>query len=66
MTGEWGLAFEQDSSLATVSGSAAAVAGAARRGADLRLYMTTETAASWSRKRVVVAQDKERQYSKVC
>lgn len=25
MTGEWGLAFEQDSSLATVSGSAAAV-----------------------------------------
>ena len=31
MTGEWRLAFEQDSSLATVSGSAAAVAGAARR-----------------------------------
>ena len=28
MTGEWRLAFEQDSSLATVSGSAAAVAGA--------------------------------------
>ena len=25
MTGEWGLAFEQDTSLATVSGSAAAV-----------------------------------------
>ncbi len=43
MTGEWRLAFEQDSSLATVSGSAAAVAGAARRGADLRLYMTTPT-----------------------
>ena len=43
MTGEWKLAFEQNNSLATVSGSAAAVAGAARRGADLRLYMTTPT-----------------------
>ncbi len=43
MTIEWKLAFEQDSELVTVSGSAAAVADAVRRGADLRLYMTTPT-----------------------
>ena len=43
MTSEWRLAFEQDSDLSTVSGSAADVADAARRGADLRLYMTTST-----------------------
>lgn len=43
MSSEWRLAFEQHSDLTTVSGSAAAVADAVRRGADLRLYMTTST-----------------------
>ncbi len=43
MTSEWKLAFEQSSDLETVSGSASAVADAVRRGADLRLYMTTST-----------------------
>ena len=43
MTSEWKLAFEQSSDLETVSGSASAVADAVRRGADLRLYMTTPT-----------------------
>ena len=43
MSSEWKLAFEQDSDLATVCGGAAAVTDAVRRGADLRLYMTTST-----------------------
>ena len=41
-TGGWTLAFEQRTDLSTAHGSAAAVADALRRGADLRLYMTTD------------------------
>ena len=43
MTSEWRLAFEQDSDLSPVSGSAAEVTEAVRRGADLRVYLTTST-----------------------
>jgi len=43
MTSAWKLAFEQGSDLSPVSGSADAVAAAVRRGADLRVYLTTPT-----------------------
>jgi len=40
---DWELALEQDGELRVTRGSAAAVVDAVRRGADLRLYMTTPT-----------------------
>ncbi len=43
MTSEWRLALEQDSNLAPRHGSATEVADAVRRGADLRVYLTTST-----------------------
>ena len=43
MTGAWRLAFEQDSDLLPTIGSATDVADAVRRGADLRVYLTTST-----------------------
>ena len=43
MSDDWTLALEQRTDLSTAQGSAAAVAEAVRRGADLRLYMTTDT-----------------------
>ena len=42
MSGDWRLALEQSTDLTVVNGSRADVAAAVRRGADLRLYMTTE------------------------
>ncbi len=39
MSGQWELALEQNPELEAVSGSAADVAAAVRRGADLRLFM---------------------------
>ncbi len=41
--GRWALAFEQRIDLGSAQGSAAAVVAALRRGADLRLYMTTDS-----------------------
>ena len=41
-SGEWELALEQQSDLSVTQGSTAAVADSVRRGADLRVYMTTE------------------------
>lgn len=41
--GNWQLALEQTTNLQVAYGSPAAVAAAVRRGADLRLYMTTAT-----------------------
>ena len=41
--GRWALAFEQRTDLSSAQGSAAAVVAALRRGADLRLYMTTDS-----------------------
>ena len=43
MANDWHLALEQQSDLAITHGSPHGVAEAVRRGADLRLYMTTET-----------------------
>jgi hypothetical protein len=43
LANDWRLALEQSTELSIKRGSHAAVAGAVRRGADLRLYMTTET-----------------------
>ena len=43
MTTDWILALEQRADLTAARGSAAAVAEAVSRGADLRLYMTTDT-----------------------
>ena len=43
MASKWVVALEQRTDLSVVSGSVAAVATAVRRGADLRLYMTTAT-----------------------
>ena len=43
MSDDWILALEQRTDLSTVQGSPGAVAQAVRRGADLRLYMTTDT-----------------------
>lgn len=40
---DWQVAFEQRTDLSASQGTAAAVADAVRRGADLRLYMTTDT-----------------------
>ena len=42
MSGEWQLALAQQTDLSIVSGSKIALADAVRRGADLRLYMTTD------------------------
>lgn len=43
MAGEWQLAHEQAADLSVTAGSEAETAAAVRRGADLRLYMTTDT-----------------------
>ena len=43
MANDWTLALEQQSDLSITRGSPSAVADAVRRGADLRLYMTTQT-----------------------
>ena len=43
MSNDWQLALEQTTDLQVAHGSMAAVAAAVRRGADLRLYMTTAT-----------------------
>ena len=43
MANDWTLALEQNQDLSVAHGSADDVAAAVRRGADLRLYMTTET-----------------------
>ena len=43
MPHQWELALEQNSDLSVVRGSIKAVAEAVRRGADLHLYMTTDT-----------------------
>ena len=43
MTSDWTLALEQNIDLTAAVGSEDAVADALRRGADLRLYMTTDT-----------------------
>ena len=43
MASDWILAFEQHSDLTVTSGRATDVAEAVGRGADLRLYMTTDT-----------------------
>ena len=43
MGNDWVVALEQQTDLSIARGSVAAVADAVRRGADLRLYMTTET-----------------------
>lgn len=40
---KWQMLLEQNRDLSVVHGSIAAVAAAARRGADLRLYMSTDT-----------------------
>ena len=42
MSGEWQLVLAQQTDLSIVSGSKIALADAVRRGADLRLYMTTD------------------------
>jgi hypothetical protein len=42
MTDEWVMALEQRSDTSVAAGSAADVADAVRRGADLRVYMTTD------------------------
>ncbi len=43
MSSDWTLALEQYTDLIAATGSPDAVADAVRRGADLRLYMTTDT-----------------------
>ncbi len=43
MNNDWTLALEQQTDLSATAGSETDVANAVRRGADLRLYMTTET-----------------------
>ena len=43
MSNDWVVALEQEQNLTVSSGSAGEVARAVRRGAELRLYMTTET-----------------------
>ena len=43
MGNDWNIALEQKSDLSAIRGSAKKVACAVRGGADLRLYMTTET-----------------------
>lgn len=42
MSNDWTLALEQQADLSITQGSIEAVASAVRRGADLRLYMTTD------------------------
>ena len=42
MAGDWVLALEQQTDLTVTEGSERALAAAVRRGADVRLYMTTE------------------------
>ena len=42
MTDEWVMALEQRSDTSVAAGSAADVADPVRRGADLRVYMTTD------------------------
>ena len=43
MTYQWELVLEQNTDLSVARGSVGAVAEAIRRGADLHLYMTTDT-----------------------